>query len=128
MCVRRVDTMEGKVGSVALESFSGVAVHEIGSGVEGLDPKGAREVGLKEKRAYNVVEGTESALGFTILGRGVGAGHAHGDAVSEEEGTGGGVVELTAIVTLNAANRCGKLSPDIGKKMRKCGKSVGFQT
>ena len=99
------------------KSFSGVAVHEIGSGVEGLDPKGAREAGLKEKRAYNVVEGTESALGFSILGRGVGAGHAHGDTVSKEERAGSGVVELMAVITLDVTNGCREPCPDIGKKM-----------
>ena len=41
--------MKGEVGSVVLEGFSGVTVHEIGGGVESLNPEGSGEVGLKHK-------------------------------------------------------------------------------
>lgn len=46
----------------------------------------------------------------------MGAGHAHGDTVSKEECAGGGVVELTAVITLDVTNGCRELCPDIDKK------------
>jgi hypothetical protein len=60
-----------------------------------------------------------STLSFTLLGRGVWAGNAHGDAVGEEERSSGGVIKLVTIVALDVANGCSKLCPDIGKKNAK---------
>jgi hypothetical protein len=44
------------------------------------------------------------------------AGHAKGSAMSEEKGTGGGVVELPTIVALDSLNRGAELRSDIRKK------------
>jgi hypothetical protein len=66
-----VDTVEGKIGNVLVQGFGGVAVHEVGGGVKGLDPKGPREICLKQKRAYNVIKRTKSTLSFTVLRRSV---------------------------------------------------------
>lgn len=44
------------------------------------------------------------------------ARHPKVNTVGEKERAGGGVVELTTVVTLNAADVSGKLSFDISKK------------
>ena len=50
------------------------------------------------------------------------------DTIGEEEIAGGGVVEFTAIVTLDAFNGTAKLRRDISKEMRKSSKSVRFKS
>lgn len=74
-----------------------------------------------------MVDGTEDTLGSTVLGRGVGARHAELNTAGEEEGAGGGVIKLAAIVTLDIANGGGKLSFNIGEKLGQGGKGVGFE-
>lgn len=69
--------------------------------METLDPVGWRKGRLEQKREYNVVKGTESALSFTVLLGCVGAGHAESNAMREEKVAGGGVVKFAAVVTLD---------------------------
>jgi hypothetical protein len=53
----------------------------------------------------------KSALDFTVLRRGVWAGHQQDDPIGGKECAGGGIVELTTVVTLDhfdgAAKLCG---------------------
>jgi hypothetical protein len=46
------------------------------------------------------------------------AGHPEGDVVGEKKRASGGVVKLSTIVILNAANSRGKLGLHKGKKVR----------
>lgn len=55
------------------------------------------------------------------------ARHAKGDTIGEEEGTGGGVVKLAAVVALDATNGCRELSLDIGKKCERVENVSDFQ-
>ena len=71
-------------------------------------------MGLQEKRAHNVGGSANKTLGFSILGRSVGAGEAIDNAVGGEEGTERGVDEFAAIVTLHALDHHAKLG------MNKC--------
>lgn len=56
------------------------------------------------------------------------ARHPEVNTVGEKEGVGGGIVELTAVVTLNAVDVSGKLSFNISKKMGQSGESVRFKS
>lgn len=113
---------------VAIECFGGVSVDEVCGGVKRFNPEGSGELGLKQHGANNVIEGTKDAFGFTILRRGVGARHPKVNTIGEKEGASGGVVKLTAVVALNAADVSGKLSLNISKKVGQGGESVGFKT
>jgi hypothetical protein len=66
----------------------------------------------------------KSTLTFTILRRGVGAGHPQNHPMSGEERSRGGIVELSAIVTLNNFDGAAKLRGDKGEKIDKVEKST----
>jgi len=48
--------------------------------------------------------------------------------VREEEGTGGGVIELTTIVTLDNLDGVAELSRYLGEKVEKCGERIRLCT
>jgi hypothetical protein len=73
---------------------------------------------LKEKRTHHVVRGTNDALGFTVLGGGVWAGHVKLGAVSEEEHARGGVVELASIIALDSLDGGAELCTCVSEKLR----------
>jgi hypothetical protein len=100
-----------------------VTVEEIDGGVESLHPVGWREAGLEHEGMHDVISGT----GMTIL-RSMRIGHANGGAMSEEKGTGGGVVEFATVVTLDGLNCGSELSSDIRKKVRKGKKCVRLKS
>jgi hypothetical protein len=56
-------------------------------------------------------------LSFTVLQRSVCAGHPQNHPMNGEECSRGGIVELTAVVTLNNFDGAAKLCGDKGKKM-----------
>jgi hypothetical protein len=72
----------------------------------------------------NVVGGAQHMLGFTILRRGVWAGHPEVHAMSKEELPQGAVVELMPIVALDALNLVTKLSIDKTKELGDSRKGV----
>jgi len=76
-------------------------VKEVGGGVQALSPEASRERRLKQKSAHSVVGGANHALSLAARRGGIRARHAHLDTMREEEGTGGGVIELPTIVTLD---------------------------
>lgn len=65
-------------------------------------PIGGGHARLKQKRADNIVSSTNDPLGFTVLGRRVGALHAKKNVVCEKEGVRTGVVKLATVVTLDS--------------------------
>jgi len=75
----------------------------------------------------DIISGADNAFGFTVLRRGVGAGHAQVDTVGKEEGTGARVIELTAVVALDALDGDAKLCAHVGEKVREGGKRVRFK-
>jgi hypothetical protein len=99
----------------------------MGGGLQGISPVRWWHAGLEEKRTHHVVRGTNDALGFTVLGRGVWAGHAKLGAVSEEERAGGGVVELASIIALDSLDGGAELCTCVGEKLRQCRESVRFK-
>ena len=66
-----------------------------------LDPIGGRHGGLKQQGANNIINRANNAFSFTVLGRGVRAGHAKMNALGEEERPSAGVIKLLSVVALN---------------------------
>jgi len=95
--------------------------------MKGLCPVGGRERRLEEKAADHVGGGANHALGPAVLSRSVGTRETQLDAVSEEERTGGVVVELAAIVALQGTDRAPELGGYPGEKVSEGGKRVGLQ-
>jgi hypothetical protein len=75
---------------------------------------------LEQKSAHGVVCGANHALSLAILRGGIRARHAQLNTVREEKGTGGGVIKLTTIVTLDDLNGeaelCGHPSEEAREK------------
>lgn len=65
---------------------------------------------LEENSADGVVGRADRALSLAVLGGGIRARHPQLHPVGEKEVTGGGVIELPTIVTLNGLNGEAKLS------------------
>jgi hypothetical protein len=99
--VPRRGTEEGVVRSGSGAGRGRKAVQKIGGGVQALSPEASGKRGLKQKGTHGVVGGANHPLSLAILGRGVWTRHAELNTVREKEGTGGGVIELTTIVTLD---------------------------
>jgi len=104
------------------------AVKEIGGDVQALCPKTRRKRRLEQKGAYGVISGANHALGLVVLGGGIRAGHAQLDAVGEKEGTGGGVIELTTIVTPDSLDGKTKPSRHPGEEVQKGGEILRLHT
>ena len=96
------------------------------SGVKGLNPLGRRHASLKQHGASSIIDSANHALSFTVLRRGVWAGHAKVYAVGEEEGASAGVVKLTPIVALDSFHHSTKLCANMREEVCQCGKGVRF--
>ena len=92
-------------------------VQHVCCGVKGLNPIGWRHAGLKQQGASSIIDGTNYALGFTILRRGVWARHPKMKAAGEEESAGTRVVKLLPVVTLDDLDCHAKLCLYIGKEV-----------
>jgi hypothetical protein len=79
---------------------------------------------LEKKSAGDIVDGADHALGFPILLRGIWAGHAEGDTFGKKEGTRGGVIKLTAVVTLHRFDGAAVLRGNMSEKIRDSRKSI----
>jgi len=99
------------------------AVKEVSGGVQALSSEASRKRGLKQKSPHGVVGGAKHALSLVVLRGGIRAIHAQLDTVREKEGTGGGVIELPIIVTLDNLD-----SEDPSEKVNEHGKSIRLRT
>ena len=91
--------------------------------MEALCPEARGQGGLEEESAHNVVHGANHALSLAVLGRSIRTRHAQLNTPREKERARGGVIELTAVVTLNGLNGETELSGHLGKEVeegRKC--------
>lgn len=95
--------------------------------MESFDPIDRGNASLKEKRTKNVVDRAEDAFCATVLLRGVWTRHAEGDAVREEIRARGRIVELAAIVALDAADNGVELSANVGKEVGEGGENVRLE-
>jgi len=103
-------------------------VKEVRGGVQALGPEAGRKRGLKEKSTHGVVGGANHALSLAVLRGGIRARHAQLDTVREKEGTGGGVIELPTIVTLDSLDGEVELCGHPSEKVDKRGKSIRLRT
>lgn len=69
---------------------------------------------MEKKGTNNIVDGSNNAFSSTILGGGIGTGHAQVGAMGEES-VSAKVFKLAVVVTLNSRNGDIELRMDIGK-------------
>jgi hypothetical protein len=109
-----------------LTAFEGRRMRRCG-GVQGLYLVAGGERSLEEKGADHIGGGVNHAFSPAVLGRGVGARETQLDAIGEKERTGGVVVELAAIVTLQGTDRATKLGGYPDEEVCEGGERVGLQ-
>jgi hypothetical protein len=80
-------------------------------------PVVSRHKGLKQQGADHIIDGVKSTLSFTVLRKGVWVGHPQDDPIGSKECTGGGIVELTTVVTLDSFDGVAKLRGNQGEKI-----------
>ena len=83
---------------------------------------------MEEKRANDVVGGTDEPFGLAVLGRRVRARETENDAVSREELAKVSGEKFTAIVTLQTLHKDMKLSKEKRKETLQSGACIGFST
>jgi hypothetical protein len=126
--VPRRCTEEGVVWRRSGTGSGRKAVEEVGGGVQSFSPETSRERGLKQKGAHGVVGGANHPLSLAILGRGIRARHAQLNTVREKKGTGGGVIKLTTIVTLDGLDGEAELCGHPSEEVQERGESVRLRT
>jgi hypothetical protein len=94
--------------------------------VECLSPVMSWHRVLKQQRVDHIIDDAKSTLGFTVLRRGVWAGHPQDDTIEGKECTGGGIIELMTVVTLDNLDGVAKLHGNKGKKIDNVGKVSDF--
>ena len=72
---------------------------------------------MDQKGAHDVVRRANHPLSLAVLKRGIRTRHTQLNTPREEEGTGGGVIELPPVVTLEVLNGEAELSGHLGKKV-----------
>ena len=82
-----------------------------------LCPEAGRQRGLDQKGAHDIVRRANHPLRLAVLGRGIRTRHTQLNTPREEERTGGGVVELMPVVTLDGLNGEAKLNRHLGKEV-----------
>jgi hypothetical protein len=115
------------VWSLKIKWCCGPNVEKMGGCVKSLCPIFRRHRGLNKERTNNIVRGPDGSLSFAILGRGVGARESQSCAMRREKEAICVIVEFLAIVTLNSANGCVKMSAHISIKMREGRVHIRFQ-
>jgi hypothetical protein len=126
--VPRRGTEEGVVRCGSGTGSGRKAVKKVGGGVQALSPEASRKRGLKQKSAHGVVGGANHPLCLAILRRGVWARHAQLNTVREEESSGGGVIKLATIVTLDGLDGETELSGHPSKEVKERGKRIRLRT
>ena len=87
--------------------------------MEALSPEARGERSLDQKGAHDVVRRANHPLSFAVLRRDT--GHTQLNTPREEEGTGGGVIELPPVVALDGLNGEAELSGHPGKEVEEGG-------
>jgi hypothetical protein len=93
-------------------------IQQVRSGVEPFYSVASQRRVLEQQGADHIIDGAKRTLSFTILQRGVWARHPQDDSTGGKECTGEGIVELTAIVTLDSFDGAVKLRGNKGKKAK----------
>jgi hypothetical protein len=90
--------------------------------VECFDPVASHHRGLKQQIEEHIIDGAKRMLYFTILRRDVWVGHTQDDPTGGKECTGGGIVKLTIVVTLDYFDGAARLRGKKDKKFDNVGK------
>ena len=83
---------------------------------------------MEQQRADAVVKSAEDPLGAAVLLGCVRACETKGSAVRREKVTGGSIVKLFSVVSLEGKNRAPELVGDVGVKGRESGENIGLAT
>jgi hypothetical protein len=126
--VPRRGTEEGVVRGGSGTGSGRKAVKKVCGGVQALSPEAGRKRGLKQKSPHGVVGGANHPLCLAILRGGVWARHAQLNTVREEESSGGGVIKLATVVTLDGLDGETELSRHPSKEVKERGKSIRLRT
>ena len=102
-----------------LQRFGGQNVYEICGGGKRFNPIGSEHTPLEQQRANDIINGTNNALSFTVLGGSGGTRHTKMNSMSKEECAGTRVVELVAVVALNCLNGGAVLGGHMSKEISK---------
>ena len=89
-----------------------------------LSPEARGQRGLDQKGAHDVVRRANHPLSLAVLRRGIRTKHTQLNNPREEERTGGGVVELPPVVTLDGLNGEAELSGHPGKEVKEGGEGL----
>ena len=92
--------------------------------MEALRPEARGQRGLYQKGAHDVVRRANHPLSLSVLRRGIRTRHTQLNTPREEEGTGGGVIELTPVVALDGLNGEAELSGHPGKEVEESGEGL----
>ena len=92
--------------------------------MEALSPEVRGQRSLDQKGAHDVVRRANHPLSLAVLRRGIRTRHTQLNTPRQEEGPGGGVIELPPIVTLDGLNGEAKLSGHLGKEVEEGGKGL----
>ena len=89
-----------------------------------LSPEARGQRGLDQKGAHDVVRRANHPLSLAVLRRGIRTRHTQLNTPREEERTGGGVVELLPVVTLDGLNSEAELSGHPDKEVEEGGEGL----
>jgi hypothetical protein len=109
------DTVEIDIRAGFTDRLARKMVQQIRGSVEPIYPVAIWKRSLKEQGTNHIIYGVKSTLSFTVLRRGVGAGHSQNHPMSGEECSRGCIVELTVVVSLNSFDGATKLCGDKGE-------------
>ena len=92
-------------------------VEQVGGGVEALSPEARGERSLDQKGAHDVVRRAKHPLSLAVLRRDIRTRHTQLNTPRDEERAGGGVIELSPVVTLDGLNGEAELNGHPGKEV-----------
>jgi len=92
--------------------------------VEALSPEARGQRRLDQNGAHDVVRRANHPLSLAVLRRGIRTRHTQLNTPREEERTGGGVVELPPVVTLDGLNGEAELRGHPGKEVEEGGEGL----
>lgn len=114
MVVRGRDVEESFMRSREVKRFGWPKIKDMSCNRKSFGPILRRHGSVQQKRADDVVCCSDSALSFTILGRGIRTRKMHSRAKREYKGAKVGIVKFSAVVALDSANDRVKMSAYIG--------------
>jgi hypothetical protein len=107
------------IGNTVMYGRGGPPVDQEHNGGKSLNPVGSRHGGMNQKCANSIVQGAKHPFSLAVLGGRVWTRSAQHDATASEEGSGGIVDELGAIICLKTAYRTTELCVSIRNKLDK---------